>query len=74
MHRSSRSCLFKAHAVFCDTSMVLFSGILQNRDSISVIKISPQILLRKVTTSWTSCIGMYLTITLWCIVTVTNND
>ena len=38
MHRSSQSCLFNAHAVVCDISMLLFSGILQNRDSISVIK------------------------------------
>ena len=38
MHRSSQSCLFNAHAVVCDISILLFSGILQNRDSISVIK------------------------------------
>ena len=34
IHRSSQSCLFKAYAVVCDTSMSLFSGILQNLDSI----------------------------------------
>jgi hypothetical protein len=34
-------------------------------------KISP---LRKITTPWISCLGMYLSINLWCIVTVTTND
>ena len=37
MHRSSQRCLVKAHAVVCDTSMLLFSCILRNLDSTSVI-------------------------------------
>ena len=37
LHRSSQSCLFKSHAVVCDTSMLLFSGILHNLDSIRIM-------------------------------------